>query len=330
MWSVLRHAGLLALWSVVLAAYSLVLFELLRAAADQTVVVATSWSPFGWKLDRELVESGPRGRALVVWLVSTVLCLSARRAERIDAVVRGEQWQLLDGTEFHDADSRLNGAINRLPYARVAVGFLVPIYRELRRKRGLMESATFNLIVQEFSYEKLKSAADKLASDTYYGRVPAVLQMSAELAAISFGEASRDQTARTQTIVSSLNIMFGYYGAREIVVSFAAERSRRHSHRVEDSVVVENVCVKCATHGDAAMRISDYCVDGSGLGLCVSSCLCFAKCRNLKIGLNEQLIEAEIRHSTTSDSSELRLGVAFQPGDWPLVKAMLRQAGASV
>ena len=97
-------------------------------------------------------------------IIAFTLCRAAVRVERVAAAQRGEELRIDDGSfadeeSVDDSSQVKHRGLLKLALVRLMVLFLVPIYKELRRKSGLMESAAHALLMREFGYVRSRVQA---------------------------------------------------------------------------------------------------------------------------------------------------------------------------
>jgi len=212
--AIARHVAFLGLWSTAIGMYTLVLVYAARVGMLQ---LEAEWvQRFGGQLPS--LEQ-PGGRTGMTIVIAFVLCRATIRVERVLAARRGEELSLDDGSLLDEPREQHAGLL-KLAIVRVMIVFLVPIYKELRRKSGLMESAAHALLMRDFGYEALTRAGYVLI-ERYDHR--AVRELREQLSATRFaGEPDKDVEVKAGLVASALYELHGYYGARERIRAYNA------------------------------------------------------------------------------------------------------------
>lgn len=314
--AILRHLAFLVLWSTAIAVYTLVLVYLLRYGVD---AVAGTWIDV---LPGHLPKlNEPGGRLGLTIIIAFLLCSSTVRTEQVEAVRRGEELRLEDGSSSEDAESPHHKGLLRAPYVRLMIVFLTPIYKELRRKTGLMESAAHALLMREFSYAELTRAGYVLI-ERYDHR--AVLELRDQLEQSSYpDEPKKELEIKAGLVASMMYELDGYYGARDKIRAYNAEpdaemqqsrrrSERRRAERSTRDVKRVRVSVPCGVHGARSSRLIDYRTDALGFGLITEHCECLENAAQLSFELNDLVLTGEICHrvlTLEAGARQLRLGI---------------------
>jgi hypothetical protein len=319
--------------------YTLVLVYLLRYGVD---AIGSEWAE---RLPASLPKlDEPGGRLGLTIIFAFLLCRATVRTEQVEAARRGEELRLEDGSTS-DEDTPQHKGLLRAPYVRLMIFFLTPIYKELRRKTGLMESAAHALLMREFSYAELAHAGSVLI-ERYDHR--AVLELKEQLEQSNYPEAPKKELEIKAGLVASMMYeLDGYYGARDKIRAYNAEpdaeaqrarrqAERRRTARSSRDVKRVRVSIPCSVHGARSTRLVDYRNDALGFGLITEPCPCLERSVQLSFELNDQLLTGEIRHrvetSPPSEPRELRLGIALNAASartaLPALQASLRPPSA--
>jgi hypothetical protein len=335
--AILRHVAFLVLWSTAIGVYTLVLVYLLRYGVD---VVGSEWAE---RLPASLPKlDEPGGRLGLTIIIAFLLCRATVRTEQVEAARRGEELRLDDGSSS-DEDSPQHKGLLKAPYVRLMIFFLTPIYKELRRKTGLMESAAHALLMREFSYAELTRAGYVLI-ERYDHR--AVLELKEQLEQSSFPEEPKKELEIRAGLVASLMYeLDGYYGARDKIRAYNAEpdaeaqrarrqAERRRAARTNRDVKRVRVSIPCSVHGARATRLVDYRTDALGFGMIADHCACLESAAQLAFELNDQTLTGEICHRAVhveTGTRQLYLGVELNPASasaaLPALLASLRPPG---
>ena len=312
--AIARHVAFLVLWSTAIGMYTLVLVYFVRVGIIQ---LEGEWvQRFGGQLP-SLTQPG--GRLGLTIVIAFLLCRAVIRVERVVAARRGEELSLDDGSLLDEPREKHSGLL-KLAIVRMIVVFLVPIYKELRRKTGLMESAAHALLMRDFGYAALTRAGYVLI-ERYDHR--AVRELREQLAATSFpGEPDKEIEVKAGLVASALYELHGYYGARERIRAYNADlyarerdsqTEQRSAPRFTRNVGAVALSVSCLRHGARRARLLDYSADGRGLGVLTERCDCLDAADELAFELNEKQFVAEIRHRARGAEQDpeqaLRLGV---------------------
>lgn len=316
--AILRHVAFLVLWSTAIGVYTLVLVYLLRYGVDAIGSEWTEHLPNLPKLDE------PGGRLGLTIIIAFLLCRATVRTEQVEAARRGEELRLDDGSTS-DEDTPQHRGLLKAPYVRLMIFFLTPIYKELRRKTGLMESAAHALLMREFSYAELTRAGYVLI-ERYDHR--AVLELRDQLEQSSFPEEPKKELEiRAGLVASMMYELDGFYGARDKIRAYNAEpdaeaqrarrqAERRRAARTSRDVKRVRVSIPCQVHGVRATRLVDYRADALGFGLITDPCACLESAAQLAFELNDQALTGEICHrvvhvepGASSAPRQLRIGV---------------------
>lgn len=127
--AIARHLAFLTLWSLVIGIYTLVLVYAIRAGM---VEVEGLWAMhFGGEMPN---LHQPGGRLGLTLIIAFSLCRGTARVERVAAAHRGEELSIDDGSPIDDPALVRHRGLLQLAIVRVMIVFLVPIYKELRRK----------------------------------------------------------------------------------------------------------------------------------------------------------------------------------------------------
>lgn len=310
--AIARHLAFLGLWSTAIGMYTLVLVYAARVGILQ---LEAEWvTRFGGQLPS--VEQ-PGGRTGMTIVIAFLLCRATIRVERVLAARRGEELSLDDGSLLDEPREQHSGLL-KLAIVRMMIVFLVPIYKELRRKTGLMESAAHALLMREFGYEALARAGEVLI-ERYDNR--AVRELREQLTATRYeGEPEKEVEVKAGLVASALYELHGYYGALERVRAYNADRLRsdrdsqtelRSAPRLTHHATAVPLTVSCLQHGARRARLLDYRADARGLGLSTERCACLDEADELAFELNDHLFVGEIRHRGPAQEDEqiLRLGL---------------------
>jgi hypothetical protein len=320
--AIARHFAFLLLWSSAIGIYSLVLVYAIRVGMVQ---VEGLWSEhFGGEMPN-LYQ--PNGRLGLTLIVAFSLCRAVIRVERVAAAQRGEELSIDDGS-FVDEDgvddsSNLNHrGLFKLAMVRLIVLFLVPIYKELRRKSGLMESAAHALLMREFGYIALTRAGYVLI-ERYDHR--AMRELREQLAATQCpGEPDKEIEIKAGLVASALYQLDGYYAARERIRAYNVDLKQPDNNRLQNGVRVATrhilstahvpLHIICEKHGSRQARLLDYRADARGLGMLLERCSCLDQLereQELRFELNHKSFVGEVRHRSyrAGAASELHVGL---------------------
>ena len=310
--AIARHLAFLGLWSTAIGMYTLVLVYAARVGILQ---LEAEWvTRFGGQLPS--LEQ-PGGRTGMTIVIAFLLCRATIRVERVLAARRGEELSLDDGSLLDEPREQHTGLL-KLALVRMMIVFLVPIYKELRRKTGLMESAAHALLMRDFGYDALTRAGYVLI-ERYDNR--AVRELREQLAQTHVeGEPEKEVEVKAGLVASALYELHGYYGARERVRAYNADRYTRErdsqselrsAPRLTRLAQGIPLSVACRVHGARPAQLLDYRADARGLGVVTARCACLDEADELAFELNQRLFVGEIRHRGPSagDEQALRLGL---------------------
>ena len=314
--AIARHVAFLAVWCTAISMYTLVLVYFVRVGIIQ---LEGQWvERFGGQLP-SLTEPG--GRLGMTIVIAFLLCRATIRVERVLAARRGEELSLDDGSLLDEPREQHAGLL-KLAIVRIMIVFLVPIYKELRRKSGLMESAAHALLMRDFGYDAL-TRAGQILIERYDHR--AVRELREQLAATRFpDEHDKEVEVHAGLVASALYELHGYYGARERIRAYnatvyARERDSQQSElrtapRLTRNAQAVALIVSCSKHGPRRAQLLDYREDARGLGVVTERCACLDEADELAFELNHKPFVGEIRHRSagSQDEQALRLGVLLQ------------------
>jgi hypothetical protein len=319
--AIARHIAYLTLWSFAIGVYSLVLVYAIRVGMVQ---VEGLWAEhFGGEMPNVYQPNGRLGLTLII---AFSLCRATARIERVAAAQRGEELSIDDGSFVDDANELKHTGLLKLAIVRLMIVFLVPIYKELRRKTGLMESAAHALLMREFGYTTLTRAGYVLI-ERYDHR--AIRELRDHLAATQCpGEPDKETELKAGLVASALYQLDGYYAARERIRAYTADLKARSNEPAETGVRVATrhtlssvrvpLQITCEKHGDRRARLLDYRADARGLGLLLEHCSCFEqleRAQALQFELNSKIFVGEVRHRSYRSGSNRELHVGLQLQD---------------
>jgi hypothetical protein len=316
--AIARHLAFLTLWSSAIGAYTLVLVYALRAGI---VHVEGLWAEH---LGREAPNlAQPGGRFGLTLIVAFTLCRATIRVERVAAAQRGEELAIDDGSFVDDSEDLKHKGLLKLALVRLMIVFLVPIYKELRRKTGLMESAAHALLMREFGYVMLTRAGYILIG-RQDDRASNELREQLECTRLP-GEPEKEVEIKAGLVASALYQLAGYYGARERIRAYTAllpdglrsAPGTRGATRFTLAAEDVPLFVACEKHGSRRARLLDYRADAQGLGVLVQRCSCLDNLESsdqLEFELNHKLFVGEVRHRSHQPESQvdLRVGLRLQ------------------
>jgi hypothetical protein len=328
--AIARHIAFLALWSLVIGVYTLVLVYAIRVGMVQ---VESLWAAhFGGEMPNLYQPGGRLGLTLII---AFSLCRATARVERVAAAQRGEELSIDDGSFVDDITLMKHRGLLKLAIVRLMILFLVPIYKELRRKTGLMESAGHALLMREFGYAALTRAGYVLL-ERYDNR--AIRELRDQLGAtVCPGEPAKEIELKAGLVASALYQLDGYYAARERVQAYTADLSASPSDPGEPGVRVATrhtlstarvpLRIPCEKHGAHKALLLDYRADARGLGLLFEHCSCLAqleRTHELRFELNSKSFVGEVRHRSYRSESQTELHVGLQLPD-AVAKAALAE-----
>lgn len=319
--AILRHLAYLALWSCAIGVYTLVLVYAIRVGMVQ---VEGLWAQhFGLEMPNVYQPNGRLGLTLII---AFTLCRATARMERVAAAQRGEELSIDDGSFVDDPGELRHTGLLKLAIVRLMIVFLVPIYKELRRKTGLMESGAHALLMREFGYVALTRAGYVLI-ERYDHR--AILELRDHLAATSCpGEPAKEIELKAGLVASALYQLDGYYAARERIRAYNVDLNARSSEPGEPGVRLATrhilatshvpLQIPCEKHGARRAQLLDYREDARGLGLLFEHCSCLAQLERthaLRFELNHKVFIGEVRHRSYRPGSGTELHVGLQLPD---------------
>jgi hypothetical protein len=336
--AIARHLAFLALWSCAIGVYTLLLVYFVRAGI---VPLEKEWvEHFGGQLPN---LHQPGGRLGLTIAIAFLLCRATIRVERVAAARRGEELQIDDGSYADDFGTERHSGLLKFGAVRLLIVFLAPIYKELRRKTGLMESAAHALMMRDFSYRELTRAGYVLI-ERYEHR--ALRELREQLAATQIpGQPDKELEVKAGLVASALYELDGYYGARERIRAYNAEpEAKLHTQRMLGSSPPElrqtsrsslkagaiELTVPCSTHGPRRARLLDYRNDARGIGLIAEHCACLESAAELEFVLNQKALRGAVCHSSRPpDGGELRIGLALSEAAAQIALAELQSARSS-
>jgi hypothetical protein len=245
----------------------------------------------------------------------------------VAAAQRGEELSIDDGSfvdeeSVDDSSNVKHRGLLKLALVRLMVLFLVPIYKELRRKSGLMESAAHALLMREFGYVALTRAGYVLI-ERYDHR--AMRELREQLAATQCpNEPEKENELKAGLVASALYQLDGYYAARERIRAYNVDLHQPDSDLSENGVRVATrhtlstahvpLHIICEKHGSRRARLLDYRADARGLGVLLERCSCLDQLereQELRFELNYKSFVGEVRHRSfrTDRSHELHVGL---------------------
>ena len=319
--AIARHIAFLAIWSLVIGIYTLVLVYAIRVGMVQ---VESLWAMhFGGEMP-SLYQPG--GRLGLTLIIAFSLCRATARVERVAAARRGEELSIDDGSFVDDAGLMKHRGLLKLGIVRLMILFLVPIYKELRRKTGLMDSAAHALLMREFGYAALARAGYVLI-ERYDNR--AIRELRDQLAeTVCPGEPDKEVELKAGLVASALYQLDGYYAARERVQAYTAVLGASPSDPGGQAVRVATrhtlstsqvpLRITCEKHGARRARLLDYRADARGLGLLLEHCSCLdqlERTHELRFELNYKSFVGEVRHRSFRSDSQRELHVGLQLPD---------------
>jgi hypothetical protein len=318
--AIARHLAFLALWSFAIGIYTLVLVYAIRVGMVQ---VESTWAQhFGGEMPNLYQPGGRLGLTLII---AFSLCRAAARVERVTAAHRGEELSIDDGSFVDDANLLKHRGLLKLAVVRLMILFLVPIYKELRRKTGLMESAAHALLMREFGYAALTRAGYVLI-ERYDHR--AIRELRDQMAETSCpGEPEKEVELKAGLVASALYQLDGFYAARERVRAYTVDLSASASdpgssvrvatrHTLSSAQVP--LRITCEKHGARHVRLLDYRADARGLGLLLEHCSCLEqleRSHELRFELNSKIFVGEVRHRSYHSDAGHQLHVGLQLPD---------------
>jgi hypothetical protein len=319
--AIARHFSFLALWSFAIGIYTLVLVYAVRVGIVQ---VEGLWAEhFGGEMPN---LHQPGGRLGLTLIIAFSLCRATTRVERVAAAQRGEELSIDDGSFVDDATVIKHRGLLKLAIVRLMILFLVPIYKELRRKSGLMESAAHALLMREFGYVALTRAGYVLI-ERYDHR--AIRELRDHMAAtLCPGAPDKEVELKAGLVASALYQLDGYYGARERIRAYTVDLSASDSDPGESGVRVATrhtlatakvpLRITCEKHGARRARLLDYRADARGLGLLLEHCSCLEqleRTHELRFELNHKSFVGEVRHRSYRSGAARELHVGLQLPD---------------
>jgi hypothetical protein len=319
--AIARHIAFLAVWSLVVGIYTLVLVYAIRVGMVQ---VEGLWAMnFGGEMP-DLHQPG--GRLGLTLIIAFSLCRATARVERVAAAHRGEELSIDDGSFVDDVKLLKHRGLLKLAIVRLMILFLVPIYKELRRKTGLMESAAHALLMREFGYAALTRAGYVLI-ERYDHR--AIRELRDQLAdTVCPGAPEKETELKAGLVASALYQLDGYYAARERVQAYTVDLSASPSDPGGTTVRVATrhtlstarvpLRITCEKHGARRARLLDYRADARGLGLLLEHCSCLEqleRTHELRFELNHKPFVGEVRHRSFRSDSQRELHVGLQLPD---------------
>ena len=316
--AIARHIAYLVLWSCVIGVYTLMLVYAIRVGMVQ---VEGLWAKhFGGEMPNVYQPNGRLGLTLII---AFTLCRATARVERVAAAQRGEELSIDDGSFVDDANVLKHTGLLKLAIVRMMIVFLVPIYKELRRKTGLMESAAHALLMREFGYIALTRAGYVLI-ERYDHR--AICELRDHLAATQCpGEPDKEIELKAGLVASALYQLDGYYAARERIRAYTVNLNAPFSDPEEIGVRVATrhtlstsqvpLQIPCEKHGARRARLLDYRADARGIGLLFEHCSCLEhveRTHALRFELNSKPFVGEVRHRSYRAGSGKELYVGLQ------------------
>jgi hypothetical protein len=307
--AIARHIAFLTLWSAAIGIYTLVLVYAIRAGMVEVELVWASY--FGGDVP-DVYQ--PNGRLGLTLIIAYMLCRATVRVERVAAAQRGEELSIDDGSFVDEPLMRKHRGLLRLAAVRLMILFLVPIYKELRRKTGLMESAAHALLMREFGYVALTRAGYVLI-ERYDQR--AIRELRDHLSATQCpGEPNRETELKAGLVASALYQLDGYYAARERIRAYTVDLKAPDSDRDSGVRVATRhtlstgrvpLRITCEKHGQRPARLLDYRADARGLGLLLEHCSCLDQLEReheLHFELNSKMFVGEVRHRSYRPGSQ--------------------------
>lgn len=324
--AIARHFAFLALWSSAIGIYSVVLVYAIRVGM---VHVEGLWTEhFGGEMPSVYQPNGRFGLTLII---AFTLCRAVIRVERVAAAQRGEELSIDDGSfvdddAVDDSSNVKHRGLLKLAIVRLMVLFLVPIYKELRRKSGLMESAAHALLMREFGYVALTRAGYMLI-ERYDHR--AMRELRDQLAATQCpGEPDKEIEIKAGLVASALYQLDGFYAARERVRAYNVDLHQPDNDLLGNGVRVATrhtvstahvpLHIICEKHGSRHARLLDYRADARGLGVLLERCSCLDRLereQELRFELNSKSFVGEVRHRSYRSGAARELHVGLQLPD---------------
>lgn len=315
--AIARHLAFLSLWSSAIGVYTLVLVYAIRAGMVQ---VEGLWAQhFGGDMPN---LHQPGGRLGLTLIVAFSLCRATARVERVAAAQRGEELSIDDGSFIDEGQLLKHRGLMKLAIVRLMILLLVPIYKELRRKTGLMESAAHALLMREFGYTALTRAGYVLIA-RYDSR--AIRELRDQLSAtVCPNEPAKEVELKAGLVASALYQLDGYYAARERVHAYTANLTELNGPgvRVATRHILSTgrvpLSITCEKHGAREARLLDYRADARGLGLLLEHCSCLEqldRAHELRFELNSKSFIGEVRHRSYRSESRRHVHVGLQLPD---------------